>query len=536
METLGAFLDAAVARDPAREAIAFAPGAHVTVRMTWAELGSASRTAAKKLLALGVVKGSRVGLLCSNRIEWLSVAFGALRLGAVLVPLPTLWRREELQYGLRHADVHLLVMLPRFRKHDYVESLNDIVTELGGTTPGRLYSPALPFLRRVVLLEDEAPGTEGWVDVPASADDAFLDACEAVVSPADVATVLFTSGSTAQAKAVVHCHAALVTAAREVSACLGVTGEDCCWAHMPLFWSGGFVLGALAIIAGGGRIVLQEVVEPAAALELLESEGCTVMAGWHQAAPLIEHPDFSRRRLRLRKGTGANYHLATRLLVPDHVAVTNYGMTETATVITSTRWNEPHDVRVGTFGRPLGASEVRIVDPTSRRSLPPGEVGEILVCGPTVMEEYYRVPRIETFDADGFFRTGDLGDVDTDGRLRFVARLKDVIKTAGVNVAASEVEAALTRHPTVKSAHVVGVADAARGESVAAFVVLVPDAAAKPAALQRFCRDRLAGYAVPRHLFVVAEAEVPRTGSGKVDKAALRRDAEARLATRGRPR
>jgi fatty-acyl-CoA synthase len=146
------------------------------------------------------------------------------------------------------------------------------------------------------------------------------------------------------------------------------------------------------------------------------------------------------------------------------------------------------------------------------------------------MEGYYRVPRADTFDAEGFFRTGDLGYLDEAGCLHFASRLKDVIKTAGVNVAASEVEEALERHPAVKSAHVVGVADAVRGENVAAFVVLKAGAAAADEELRDFCRQALASYKVPRHVFVIEEGDLPRTGTGKIEKRALRRAAETRLA------
>jgi fatty-acyl-CoA synthase len=295
---------------------------------------------------------------------------------------------------------------------------------------------------------------------------------------------------------------------------------------MPLFWSGGFVIGALAAIGGGGRIVLQESVDAASALALLERERCTVMAGWHQAGPLLEHPDFGRHRLFLKKGS---YHvLAPRLLGADHRAVGMYGMSETATCVTSARWDDPEPVRSGTFGRPLPGMELRIVDETGR-PVPRGESGEILVKGPTLMEGYYRVPRAQTFDAEGFFRTGDLGFVDADGFLHFATRVKDVIKTAGVNVAAVEVEEALGQHPAVKSAHVVGVPHPTRGENVAAFVVLRPGAAAAGEELREFCRAALASYKVPRQVFVIPEAELPLTASGRAEKGALRRRAQAAL-------
>ena len=527
METLGAFLDAVTAREPEREAVAYAPTDRVTGRMTRAELRAASRNAAKRLLGLGVTKGTRVGLLCPNRLDWLPIAFGALRIGALLVPFSTLWKRDEIAYGLTHGDVALLLTVPRFLKHDYVARLQEIAPDLASDRQP-LYSPQAPALRRVVLLDDDAPHARKWDALPAAIDDAFVDAVERNVSPTDLATIFFTSGTTAQAKAVVHAHGALTTSARRIGECLGVTPDDAWWGHMPLFWSGGFILGALATLAGGGRVVLQEIVETGAALALLEAERCTIMAGWHQAGPLLDHPDFARRRLCLAKGT---YHaLAPKLMGEQHRTIGVYGMSETATCVTAARFDDPEDVRTGSFGRPLSGMELRIVDPETADQVAAGESGEIQVKGPTLMDGYYRVPRSAAFTADGFFRTGDRGYIDERGNLHFAGRIKDVIKTAGVNVAIAEVEETLARHPAVQSAHVVGVPDRVRGENIAALVVLRPSHQSPPDELQAFCRESLASYKVPRHVFVVAEHEVPRTATGKVEKTALRRMAETLLA------
>jgi fatty-acyl-CoA synthase len=229
----------------------------------------------------------------------------------------------------------------------------------------------------------------------------------------------------------------------------------------------------------------------------------------------------------LKKGTA--HPLAARLLGADHVAVGCYGMSETATFVSAARWDDPAPVRMETFGRPLAGMDLRIVDPESGRALGVGETGEILVRGPTLMEGYLGVPRSATFDEAGFFRTGDLGHFDAAGYLHFTGRLKDVVKTAGVNVAASEVEAALCRHPAVRAAHVVGVPHPTRGENVAAFVVLHAGRTATEEDMREACRATLASYKVPRHVLLIDDADVPRTGSGKIEKATLRRLASERL-------
>lgn len=523
-ETLPQFLDSLASVGPQAEAIACAPEGEVVHRQCWADLVAESRLAARKLVGLGARKGSRIALLCSNRADWLPLAFGILRTGAVLVPLSTLWTRDELGFALRHADVEALLTLPSFRKHRYLDAVADIAPRTVDSQ-GPCFDPNLPMLRRVVAIEGDGPIR--WSEVEPAVDEQFVDAIAAQLAPSDLATIFFTSGTTAQPKAVVHAHAALATSARRLAPCFGIGPDDSWWGHMPLFWSGGFVLGALATMAGRGRIILQETTSPESALRLLESERCTIMAGWHQAGPLLEHPEFDRSRIHLRKGT---YHaLAQRLMGPEHRTIGVYGMSETATCITASRSDDPEELRIGSFGTPLAGMEIRIVDPETGVEAAAGHTGEILVRGPSLMEGYYKVPRAQTFDPNGFFRTGDLGILDARGALHFASRLKDVIKTAGVNVAAVEVEEALARHPSVAAVHVVGVPHPVRGENVVACIVLAAGAAANEEQLRTFCRESLAAYKVPRHFVFVESAEIPHTGSGKVAKAELRRQIAERI-------
>jgi acyl-CoA synthetase (AMP-forming)/AMP-acid ligase II len=175
--------------------------------------------------------------------------------------------------------------------------------------------------------------------------------------------------------------------------------------------------------------------------------------------------------------------------------------------------------------------EFRIADPESSQPLGVDQEGELLVRGTSLMLHYYKMAPSDCFDADGYFHTGDLARLDATGHLHFLGRIKDVIKTAGVNVAAAEVEATLQEHPAVKVACVVGVPHPARGENVAAFVVL-RDPRCTEAALIGYCREHLASYKVPRHVFLCGEADLPVLGSGKVDKQALRARAAARVAAR----
>src|SRR5690349_14292396 len=302
--------------------------------MTYAELAAESVAVARGLAARGVGKGTRVGLLLPNWPEWIATAFGVWRCGGILVALNTLARPRELAYALRHADVSVLVAVRRFLRHDYVAALAEVAPETTAPRPP-LRVPALPALRDVVWLEPPADGRP--VDcAPLVAPGAALSAAwpatlTAEVVPADPATVFFTSGTTADPKGVVHVHRALCRAAGDIGDVLGIVPEDRTWGYLPFFFTGGLVAVALATLARGGRVVLQEVFEAGETLRLLEHERCTVLFAWpHQAEALIAHPRFAETRLTLRKGVGGNTKWAATLYPPDHQAVGTYGMTDPA--------------------------------------------------------------------------------------------------------------------------------------------------------------------------------------------------------------
>jgi acyl-CoA synthetase (AMP-forming)/AMP-acid ligase II len=507
--SLPALLESLAARHGGREALMSTRG-----RLSFEDLASLADRVAAALAARGVRRGTHVGLLLPNWPEWLAVAFGVWRCGGVLVPLNTLYRPRELGHALAHAEVSLLIGVRGFLRHDYVASL----AELGiACHDGAAQAPGFPALRSVVLLDpadrlDLGPllGSEADPGPGPSSDDP--------------ATIVFTSGSTAAPKGVVHTHAALRLAAEGDATVLGIEPDDRTWGYLPFFFAGGLVAVGLATLSRGGAVVLQDVFEPGETLRLLEAERVSVFFAWpHQAEALIAHPRFGTTRLRLRKGVGANTKWAAALYGTDHHAVGSYGMTETLPLCTAWPWDAPLARRAGSHGPAVGRRELRIVDPDTGKVVTVGVDGEICVRGPELLLGYWGEPRGGCLDGDGFFHTGDLGHVDDAGALHFVGRLKDVIKTAGANVAAAEVEAVLLEHPAVAAAHAVGIPDPLRGENVAAFVVL--KAPADEQTLLAHCRERLASYKVPRWLWVRADVALPTKGSGKVDKAALRAEA-----------
>jgi fatty-acyl-CoA synthase len=350
------------------------------------------------------------------------------------------------------------------------------------------------------------------------------------ISPSDVCYILYTSGSTAMPKGVTLAHGGVIENGFNIGERMHLTPADRLWLAVPLFWSFGSANALPAILTHGGCAVLQESFEPGEALELLDRERCSVYYGMaNMARAMLEHPDRSRRRLDSMR-TGLTIGLAediemTMEAVGARELCNVYGSTETYGNCAVTDAHDPLAARLHTQGRPLPGMDIRAADPETRRPLPAGEVGELCVAG-HVTPGYFRAPELDAaaFDGDGYFHTGDLGLIDDDGRVRFRGRLKEMIKTGGINVAPLEVEGVLLQHPDVKQAYVVGVPDRDRDEVVIAVLELREAATADAGAIVAFCRDRLASYKVPTRLVFRKAEEFPRTPTGKIHKPGLREE------------
>lgn len=529
--TLGDLLDEIVSARASAEAVVFRGE-----RLTYGELRARVDAVARALLALGVRHGDRVALLLPNRPEWLIGAFAAAKTGATVVAISTFSAPREIAWTLEHAQPRVIITMEGFRGREYLPAIHAICPELASAAPGALRSARLPELRAVVSI-DERPhdGVLPWAtllrETPAVTPRA-LATVQAAVRPADVALVLYTSGSTATPKGVMLAHGGVVANGFDIGERMHLTGQDRVWLSVPLFWSFGSANALPAVLSHGGGFVLQDSFEPGEALALLDGERCSIYYGMaNMARAILEHPDRPRRALAAMR-TGLTIGLPedirmTMEAVSARELCNVYGATETYGNCAVTDAHDPLDVRLTTQGRPLPGMTMRAVDPDTGRALPPGEVGEFRVKG-HLTPGYYHDPEQTraAFDADGAFITGDLGVVREDGRVSFRGRLKELIKTGGANVAPLEVEAILMTHPAVQQAYVVGIPDRARGEVGVAAVELRPGATATADDLTTFCRERLASYKVPARIVFRKAEDFPRTATGKVQKPRLREELE----------
>ncbi len=508
-------------------------------RLSYREAANESAKLARGLLASGAGKGTRIGLLMPNGPDWIVAWLAATRIGAVLVPLNTFYMPNELGWVMHHADVHTLLTSARFLNNDYLQRLESCAPGLARQTH-EIFVPELPLLRQVFVWGEcdrawakTASALADSADASPHIDGTFLEAVESCVTPADPMVVIYSSGSTADPKGAIHSHGAIVRHAFNLNSFRDLNSEDRVFSPMPFFWVGGFVFTLMSAMHAGAFMLCEEVFEPGETLALLERERATVVAGWpHYSKAMIEHPSFVERDLSSIR-SGNLYDVLPETVRPKdpELRSNSLGMTETGGPHTIDRMDVdlPESLR-GSFGHSLPGLTHKIVDPASGEALAPETDGEICVRGYSVMQGLHKIEREQTFDASGFYHTGDGGHVDTDGVLFFKARLGDMIKTAGANVTPREVEVVMESIDTVKSAFVVGLPDPVRGQNVAAAVVLKQGKQASEDDLRTAVRAELSAYKVPRRFFFYRDGELPFTDSGKIDKRRLTEMLTARVA------
>jgi fatty-acyl-CoA synthase len=525
--TLGDLLDEMAAEHPHAQALV---SRHE--QLSYAALQARVDDLARALMAAGVTRGDRVAVLLPNRPEWVVAALAIARIGGIVSAISTFSTTRELGWTLEHSGAVALITVSAFRGRAYLDALHDLCPELSGSTPGTLRSERLPSLRTVVSMDgqrvDGVFQPEDFLALGTGVGTAALRERQRSVNPSDVCYILYTSGSTAMPKGVTLAHGGVIENGFNIGERQHLTPADRLWLAVPLFWSFGSANALPAILTHGGCAVLQESFEPGEALELLERERCSVYYGMaNMARAMLEHPDRRRRRLDSMR-TGLTIGLAediemTMEAVGARELCNVYGSTETYGNCAVTDAHDPLALRLHTQGLPLPGMDIRVADPETRQPLPAGETGELCVAG-HVTAGYFHAPELDAaaFDGEGYFHTGDLGLVGDDGRVRFRGRLKEMIKTGGINVAPLEVEGVLLQHPDVKQAYVVGVPDRDKDEVVVAALELHEGAGANAGAIVAFCRERLASYKVPTRLVFRKAGEFPRTPNGKIHKPGLR--------------
>jgi acyl-CoA synthetase (AMP-forming)/AMP-acid ligase II len=522
-------------RRPGHEALVFSGDG----RFTYADVRSRSVRVARSLAALGVGRGDHVGLLMPNCPDFVFTFFGAQLLGAVVVPVNTRFRARELGYVVEHADLSVLLTTDIADEHvDYAERTAEGIPGLTEAAEReRLALRAAPRLRAVVLLGDREPRgmlpRARFEELADQVDEAHVLAEAEQGSAGDAALMLYTSGTTAHPKGCLITHDAVLHVWCSAARRLRITEDDRMWDGLPLFHMS--CLGPLLFMTDlAGTLVTAAHFEPSAALDAIERERATWL---YSVFPpiimaLLKEPSFPGRDLSSVRGMLNVAPPETMRLIqaafPRAVNVGgHFGMTEASGAITCNEWDATPDQQAETHGAPLPDIEVRAVDPETGAELPAGCPGELLVRGRGLFLRYHRDPEAtEAALRGGWLHSGDLGVIDEDGLVTYLARLKDMLKVGGENVAPAEIESHLSTHPAVKLVQVVGAPDERLGEVPAAFIELSPGRTWSEEEAIDYCRGQIASFKVPRYVRFVTEWPMSAT---KIQKFRLREQLASEL-------
>ncbi|MBV9995336.1 MAG: acyl--CoA ligase [Caulobacteraceae bacterium] len=501
-------------------------------RLSYADADRLSAELAKGLLALGLGKGARVGILMPNNPDWVIVWMACARIGALSVLLSTFYQGPEIAWAVRHNDLHALIIADRYLHNDYVERLERALAGLAEETSTELFLPEQPHLRHIVVWGAcEKPwAIRGQTDLLARAaakprlDDRILAGVEANITPSDLLLTICTSGSTAEPKAVVHTHGVALRATFQFLDYINIKPDDRTYTAQPFFWVGGLNINLLPTMYLGACMCFSETPDPADIIAMARREGVTRFTGWPAQAQRLRQAlaEGGEGLTKLRAGLGEPLDELGRPIPPERRLSGLMGMTESFGMHSIDRAGPTPLGKGGSWGRKLPGMERLIVDPETGSPLTTGERGELFIRGHNMMHGYYRKERWEVFTAEGYFPTGDLSILDEDDYIYFVGRKGEMIKTSGANVAPPEVENALLTCPGVREAIVFGVPDATKGEVVAAVVSPQDGAALDAEGLRLALRERLSPYKVPQTFAFLTHDEIPRTASGKAIKPKLR--------------
>jgi fatty-acyl-CoA synthase len=486
-----------------------------SVRLTYLEVWNFADRLARSLLARGVRAGDRVGIWSPNRYEWIVVQYATARIGAILVNINPAYRAEELRYALVQSGVSTLFYAKQFRQTEYEPMLRAVRGEC-------------PELKTCVNLDD------GWSSYLRHGDEtstAELDRVENALSHLDAINIQYTSGTTGFPKGATLSHRNIINNAASAAYMLRYTENDRVCVPVPFYHCFGMVFGSLACMCRGACMVVPgESFQTTTTLEAIQEERCTSLYGvptMFRAVledPLFSSFDVSSLRTGIMAGAPCPIELMREVVTTLHMpeVAIGYGMTETSPTSTFTRHDDPLERRVGSVGRAQPHVEISIQDPASGRILPRGEEGEFCARGYHVMRGYWNDPEAtaRAIDSQGWMHSGDLASMEIDGYVRITGRLKDVIIRGGENISPREIESVLERHGSVSEAQVIGVPSRKYGEEVMAWVKLKPGCAGTEAEMLAFCKERMAGYKVPK-FWRFTEA-FPMTVTGKIQKFKLR--------------
>ena len=534
--SLGDLMDMQAEKYGDKDAIVFPEG-----RYSYQDIAMYAQNISKALLALGVEPGDRVGYFLQECIDTIGIIIGAAKIGAITAPINSRFKTTELEQVIVHAGMKVIFTSSPAVATDFNGLINETFPQIAESASKNLDFPEAPELEALITLDDiERPGTFNLSDVDEMAltiSDEAVAARQAGVRVRDTAIIMYTSGTTAMPKGAMLSHESFSRYASSVKERMILTEDDIFWAALPMFHIGGvaFVLASLFV---GSTFIHTGNYNPDVALQQIRDERPTVVLPAFETiwVPVVNHPDREEDdfdSVRVVMVVGVPERLRQFQEQTPHAPILNcFGQTEVCAFLSLSELDDEPELRFTKGGFPMPGMEAEVHDPDTGDVLPNGSVGELWYRGPNMFDGYFRDQELteEVFDERGFFKTGDICEIDSDGRVTFVSRLKDMLKVGGENVSAAEVEGYLITHPAIALAQVVSAPDERYVEVPAAFIQLKPDMDATEEEIIEFCKGKIATYRIPRYVRFVDDW--PMSGT-KIKKIVLREMIASELKSKG---
>ncbi len=529
-KTLGDYLEYWAEHTPDKEYVVYSDR---DLRFTWKEFNQRVDDMAKGLIAIGVTKGTHVGLWAQNVPDWLTFLYACAKIGAVCITVNTNYKQNELEFLVKDSDMHTLCLTDGTWESNYVDMTYQMLPELRECQRGHLESKNFPMLKNVVYIgQEKYRGMYNTSEIlllgENTEEDEFLKLRKSV-NCHDVVNMQYTSGTTGFPKGVMLTHYNIANNGFLTGEHMKFTQDDKLCVCVPLFHCFGVVLATMNCLTHGCTEVMVERFDPLVTLASVHKERCTALYGVPTMFiaelnhPMFDMFDLSCLRTGIMAGSLCPIELMRKVEDKMHLRVTSvYGLTETSPGMSQTRIDDPDEVRYTTVGRDYEFVDVKVLDPETNQEVPVGVQGEMCCKGFNVMKGYYKNPKAtaEIIDENGYLHSGDLGVKDENGNYRITGRIKDMIIRGGENIYPREIEEFLYHLPGVRDVQVAGVPSKKYGEEVGAFIILEDGVKMTVEEVRDYCRGKIARYKIPKYVFFVDE--YPLTGSGKIQKFKLR--------------
>jgi fatty-acyl-CoA synthase len=513
---IGDFLKQHAAERPDVEALVFKDR-----RITYRDYDARTDETAAGLIRAGVKPGDRIGIYVPNWPEFIFTYLGAAKIGAITVPVSWRFTPQEISFILNDSGVTLVTAAPSFMGVDMAANL-------------KAARESAPSLKTIVLL-GETEAAAGWATPWADfvgQPDGEVEAARRGVEPADPVLFIYTSGTTGVPKAAMLTHKNVITYTKSVIKASSFTKDDSILLDIPLNHVGAAVMGVITCLLPGAKLVLMDGFIPEETLKVIQAERITVMGQVPAQYSLqLLHPNVQQYDLSsIKTAIVSSQPCPTELLLEMKrrlgiFPINAYGLSETSGTVTLSRRGDSEEKLTYTVGVPIEGVEVAIMDENGE-VLPQGSVGEIVIRGDVVMKGYYNRPEEDkkVFDEKGYLHTGDMGKLDEDGYLMIAGRKKEMYIRGGENVYPPEIEEAISQHPSVFMAAVVGRPDPIMGEVGRAYIIPRPGTDPTEGEIKEFLKGRLANYKIP--VDIIFRPTLPTTPLGKIKKLDLYKEVQ----------